>query len=230
MSTAGSGCGPIRESLGVHALGMLDPAEAEEVRRHLETCARCRAAYDEIADMPRFLDMVTPEEVESLDQATELGAERLVGRVRTDRARRRRRARGLAGIAAGAILLAGVGGAWAGSAWLAPEPPPYAAPRVIGQPVTWEATDPGTEVAATVTMNQVPWGTKVDIKLQGVDRGEICSMIVYDRTGRKWDAGSWKVAYDKGLYWSGGVAVLPAQIDRVEVLAHGYERLVEVRG
>src|SRR5690606_32136763 len=58
-------CARIRPALGAYVLGGLEPVEAADVRTHLATCAECRAAYDEIAPLPRLLSMVSAAQAEA---------------------------------------------------------------------------------------------------------------------------------------------------------------------
>jgi predicted anti-sigma-YlaC factor YlaD len=48
--------------LGVYVLGGLRGAQEARVRAHLEYCAQCRTEYEELAEVTRFLDMITGEE------------------------------------------------------------------------------------------------------------------------------------------------------------------------
>ncbi|HEY8457782.1 MAG TPA: zf-HC2 domain-containing protein [Actinopolymorphaceae bacterium] len=109
-------------------------------------------------------------------------------------------------------------------------PSPQPGPRLTAPPIEWTRVDPRSHVSATVRMNPVPWGTKIDIVLQGVKKGDICSLAVLDKSGRRWDAGSWRVAYAQGVRWSGGVAVPADQVVRIEVYAPGDKSLVELEG
>ncbi len=52
-----SECTEIRELLGGHVLGRLEPHEAERVARHLETCPHCRREREELAGLPALLDL-----------------------------------------------------------------------------------------------------------------------------------------------------------------------------
>jgi anti-sigma factor RsiW len=50
-------CAEIRELLGGHVLGRLEPDEAERVERHLESCPQCGRERDELAGLPALLDL-----------------------------------------------------------------------------------------------------------------------------------------------------------------------------
>lgn len=238
-------CGDVRDSLGAYALGALEPAEAAAVRDHLAGCPECSAAHAELAGIPDLLGLLRLEEVEQgVEEPDELGLQRLLGRVREERARDRRRRVRTALVAAALVVVAAGGGGWAVANWqdattpvVAQGPPtptqaptrsptPTPSPRLTAAPVHWSATSADETVDATATMNGVPWGTKVDIVLHGVKQGEVCSLVVWDRSGRRWDGGSWRVAYARGVRWSGGIAVPAGEVARIEIFAPGERPLL----
>jgi anti-sigma factor RsiW len=251
-------CADARAAIGAHVLGALDPNEAAAVDAHLAGCPRCRAAYDELAALPALLGLVGAEEVAAVgvpdepgpagaggpvddpDDPDDLGLRRLLARVRAERTReRRRRLVGALAAAAVTVAVAG-GGGWAIGQALAPSgtpvagttPTPSPAPsaHVTAPPVRWSATNTTLAVDGTATMNGVPWGTKVDIVLRGVKQGQVCSLTVYDRSGRRWDGGSWRVAYQGGVRWSGGIAVPANDVVRIEITATGERPLLTIDG
>ena len=60
----GPHCSPRqRMELGSYALGALDRAEADQVRRHLLTCPLCRAEYRELAAVPAVLARISETEM-----------------------------------------------------------------------------------------------------------------------------------------------------------------------
>lgn len=253
MSGRDHTCADVRAAIGAHVLGALDANEAAAVDAHLADCAPCRAAYDELAGLPALLGLVGAEEAaavgvhdepggagDPVDPADDLGMRRLLARVRAERAReRRRRLTGALAAAAVTVAIAG-GGGWAVGQALAPSdtpvagttPTPSPAPtaHVTAPPVRWSATNATLAVDGTATINGVPWGTKVDIVLHGVKRGQVCSLTVYDRSGRRWDGGSWRVAYQDGVRWSGGIAVPANEVVRIEITATGERPLLTIDG
>lgn len=52
----------LRLALGGYVLGMLPPAEMEQVRAHLAGCAECRAEHAQLAGLPALLATVTAAE------------------------------------------------------------------------------------------------------------------------------------------------------------------------
>lgn len=55
-------CGQVATLLGVYVLGGLRGRQETQVRTHLTGCSRCRAEYDELAEVPALLDLITAEE------------------------------------------------------------------------------------------------------------------------------------------------------------------------
>ncbi|MFC4060445.1 zf-HC2 domain-containing protein [Planomonospora corallina] len=98
-------CDEVRMSLGVHALGALDAAEHALVEEHLAGCAGCRAEAEELAGVAGFLGRVSEEDVAQVARPPHSVLDRLL----RSRARRRRTARTLLGLAAAAAVI-GVGG------------------------------------------------------------------------------------------------------------------------
>ena len=62
MRPNGPACKDIKILLGVYVLGGLRGQQETRVRTHLARCARCRAEYEELAELPALLDMITSEE------------------------------------------------------------------------------------------------------------------------------------------------------------------------
>ncbi|MDA0638840.1 zf-HC2 domain-containing protein, partial [Nonomuraea sp. MCN248] len=56
-------CEEVRQALGAHALGALDPHEAEEVDLHLATCEECGDELAELAGVAGFLGKVSERDV-----------------------------------------------------------------------------------------------------------------------------------------------------------------------
>ncbi len=67
-----SDCSELRELLGGHVLGGLDPEEAERVDRHLESCPRCRREHAELAGLPALLDLAGSADAEPAAPPAEL--------------------------------------------------------------------------------------------------------------------------------------------------------------
>jgi hypothetical protein len=62
MTGSGPACRQVKVLLGVYVLGGLRGYQETRVGTHLARCARCRAEYEELAEVPALLDMITGEE------------------------------------------------------------------------------------------------------------------------------------------------------------------------
>jgi anti-sigma-K factor RskA len=58
-----SGCRTHGALLGGYVLGALEPAEMQEVRRHLESCAQCAREEAKLSGLPALLDQIDPADV-----------------------------------------------------------------------------------------------------------------------------------------------------------------------
>jgi Putative zinc-finger len=231
-------CAEVRAALGAYVLGALDPTEAAAVREHLAGHAECRALYDDIAGVPRLLALVTPEEAErGLPQPSETGLRTLLRRAQSERARSNRRSRWMIAAASVAVLALGLGGLAAGRALAPtetitiPTPAPTPTRHFTSPPRVLAANDTTTKVDAKLTMNPLAWGTELRLEMSGpgLTMGEVCALRVWDKAGKQWEAGSYRVAYRSGVKWTAGVWVPVDQIGRIEVIAHGYRKLVTIQ-
>jgi predicted anti-sigma-YlaC factor YlaD len=73
MIRGNSACKRIRTLLGVFVLGGLRGQEEFMVRTHLAGCAQCRSDYDELAEVPALLDLLTAEEAQA-DELLDISA------------------------------------------------------------------------------------------------------------------------------------------------------------
>jgi hypothetical protein len=62
MTRSALACKRVKILLGVFVLGGLRGEEESLVRTHLAGCARCWAEYEELADVPALLGLLTAEE------------------------------------------------------------------------------------------------------------------------------------------------------------------------
>ncbi|MFB4301373.1 anti-sigma factor family protein [Actinomadura sp. NTSP31] len=77
-----------------------------------------------------------------------------------------------------------------------PEPEQTVQPTGRGERIA--ATNPDTKIKGIVWLQREEWGTKVELYLSGVPKGEHCRMMVVARDGRRDPIGSWYVPYDTG--------------------------------
>lgn len=99
-------CDDIRLSLGVYALGALEPEERVLVEAHLAGCAACRAESEELSGVSVFLGRVSEEDVAQVARPPRVVLDRLLAA----KVRRRRITRTLLSLAA-SVLVVGLGGA-----------------------------------------------------------------------------------------------------------------------
>lgn len=209
-----------RIAIGAFALGALDEDEAAEVRTHLETCAECQREYDELRGVPALLGLVPVAEVMAGPHvASEAGRDRLLAQVVAERKAKQRR--GLAGRFAGALALAAaasvIGFVVAEATADQPEPADY----------TLAATDEATGVWAQVLLNDVGWGTKIELHLTGVAPGETCRLVAVSGAGEE-VASTWDVPSGEYITIPGAVGAHPDEISHFDVITGDDELLVRI--
>ncbi|MFI8089969.1 anti-sigma factor family protein [Streptomyces sp. NPDC086080] len=246
------------ETVGAYALGILDDAEATEFEAHLAACEWCAQQLDELAGMEPMLaaladlpDTGTPALGESLSaRPSPRVVEKLVDEVAERRARKRRRNFYMVA-AAGALIVSGPfvavaasggdsesGGGGGTNQTLAANPAKDAFDK-ISDKIT--ATDPETQVTATVALEKKLWGTEIVTEVKNVRGKQKCSLIVVGKNGERETANSWSVPgegyglpdakSDKArqpLYVQGGAAFAPNEIDHFQIMTPGGDLLVEV--
>jgi Putative zinc-finger len=232
-------CPEVRISLGVYVLGAIDPAERALVDAHLATCRDCRDELAGLAGLPALLARVSTEEAIALaatdgpfpaaSEAAEPPRELLATVLDLTAARRRRRRwreAGL-GVAAAAIVAAGVfGGLQLGSS---PAPLTNAATSQ-GALYNGPADGPMQTVTgrqggmtATVSYSPMGWGTAVDVKVTGIPVGTSCQLWAIDSSGNRHLAGNWVTDNDEGKVWyPGSVGLQSKNVAAFQVtVAHG---------
>jgi hypothetical protein len=68
MRRSGPVCRQVANLLGVYVLGGLRGQQEAWVTAHLSSCVRCRAEYEELAEVPVFLDLITAEEAAAAER------------------------------------------------------------------------------------------------------------------------------------------------------------------
>lgn len=230
-------CAHLRLDLGAYALGALDPADAAVLRAHLQQCSTCGAEYAELAQVSATLAQSGAEPSGVNDGGAAGGASTdpalagILDRLQGERARNRRR-RVLEMVAVVVLVIAIGGASWVAATTVdsseqADQPresgeaptESYDSTTPTGQPIRWDGRNAAAEVGATVTLRPVAWGTQVDVAMRGVEPGQTCEVVLVDTDGDEWAAGSWEVAYDGELTWTGGAAIAPTQVTRVVVVS-----------
>lgn len=175
-------------------------------------------------------------------------ADRLVAEVAAQRARWRRRGLYLAAVAAALIIggpfavLAATGDGGEDVAGGDPHPTSPAEDAFFHHmEEKTAATDPRTDVTATVGTEKKAWGTHTVLELKNVKGPLKCSLVAVGKDGEKETVTTWSVpewgygvkdsphpAARNPLYVHGGAALDRDDIDRFEVRTSDGERLVEV--
>ncbi len=227
--TGSAECRDIRHALGVYVLGAIDPAERTVVDQHLATCPDCREELASLAGLPALLRRVPVGEAEQLASGdpdladADLADDRMLQSLldRTGNVRRLRRWRGLAAAAA-VIVVAAVGGA---AGWGALHGAGHAGAGVPAAAARWDsasATNPQTNVAATVRYAATNWGTAVDTQIKGAPAGTRCELEVTDAAGHTSVVGGWTASYDEGTAWyPGSSAVTLDSVRSFTIVAAG---------
>ena len=217
--------------LGPYVLGALDSADIREVEEHLPGCSDCRRELAELEEMKEFLGEVPPEAF--LEGAPVEGDLLLQRTLRAGRAAARpaappsERPRWLLAAASIAVIAATAlgGGVLIGQQTVAP----VAGPKAPAGSIHATATDGtnGTTMATTVEP-RAGWSW-INVKLTGLKAGAECELVVTDKDGKTYVAGSWVVseqAAREGSRFSGGVLVPIGEVASVEVKTAEGEHVV----
>ncbi|MFG3657214.1 anti-sigma factor family protein [Streptomyces sp. NPDC047706] len=244
------------ETVGAYALGILDDAEATAFEAHLASCEWCAQQLDELAGMEPMLAALadlpgagTPSIGESLSaRPSPRLAEKLVDEVAERRAQKRRRSMYMVAAAAALIVggplvsVAATGGEESGTGGNRTVQASSPAQRAFKEmPDRVAATDPTTQVSATVAMQEKAWGTDAVLELKNVKGPEKCSLIAVGKNGERETLSNWSVPNwgyglpdatteqaKNPLYIQGGAAFSPNEIDHFEVMTFDGDLLVEI--
>ncbi|MBW1603213.1 zf-HC2 domain-containing protein [Streptomyces sp. JJ66] len=221
--------------VGAYAIGALDEADAARFEEHLAACDPCAHELQEL--LP--LGPVLADFAQDAPHASALTArpdpkllDRLLDEAGTDRRRHRRRRLTLVAAAAALIIAAPLAGAAVlGGQDQAPGGTLAQAVYEDGQKVS--ASDPATDVAATVALVPRDWGTQVAVKLTGLSGPERCDLVAVGRDGTEQTVTTWAVSatgygWQESDYFTGGAAYAPAEIARFEVRTLDGDHLVTV--
>lgn len=211
-----------RIAVGALALGALDDDEATEVRAHLATCDACQQEYDELSAMPALLGLVSADEVAAGPPVpTVAGRDRLLQQVADERKAKQRRTR--ASTFAGALALA------ASAAVIGFVVAEGSGAEVEEADLTRVAESTTTGVWAEVALNEVGWGTKIELHLTGAEVGETCRLVAVSAAGDK-TAMDWTIPDSERDYISvpGAVSYFPDQIDHFDVITDDDVLLVRI--
>lgn len=199
------------------------------------------------AKEPSGLRAVPQEPVPSVAvQPSSALLDRLVGEVAARRAKRRRR--GLYMVAAAAVLI--IGGpsvavlatsddGHTGTTQVAEAQPGRAYFKSLS--TKYSATDPATQISATVGVESKAWGTSAVMELKNVKGPLTCQLIAVSKSGAQQVLATWSVPQwgygvadsphsvaRQPLYVQGGAAMQPQDIDHFDVKTLDGKKLVEV--
>ena len=181
-----------------YVLGALSSAERREYEAHLETCPRCRAAVAELSGIPALLAMLDLEDVRALDEehadTPPLRPEVLdsiLDKVRWRRRRSRWLTSAAVGLAAALLAVALVIATRPQTVGLENNPP-----QASGQGLEMTKVSP-TPIAATITLTDYGWGTRIDMACTYGDWGQRdappqnLGMVIVGRDGSHTQVATW---------------------------------------
>ncbi|MEV6834141.1 zf-HC2 domain-containing protein [Streptomyces sp. NPDC051133] len=250
--SSGSSVPSEHETVGAYALGILDDAEATAFEAHLAGCEWCAQQLDELAGMEPMLAALadlpgsgsTPAIGESLSaRPSPRLAEKLVDEVAEKRAMKRRRSFYMIAAAA-ALIIAGPLAAVAmnsGSDGGGQVTASSAQTTFASLPDKKSATDPSSQISATVAMAPKVWGTQAVLELKNAKGPLKCSLVLVAKNGQRvtmssWSVPKWGYGIPNGktpeskepLYIGGAAAFQPNEIDHFEVVTFDGKKLVQV--
>lgn len=175
-----------------YVLGALPPDEQREYEDHLRGCDRCRAAVDELRDIPPLLGQLDRDDLAVLEETPD---PRLLDALLADVRARRRRARWLtlattavtavaaAVLAVGLVLLIG--------------PADGGGHEQAGAPTLEMTKVSDTPINASIGLTSFGWGTRIDMACSYGDWGrrdappQNLGMVVVARDGSTEQVATW---------------------------------------
>ncbi|GAA1832791.1 zf-HC2 domain-containing protein [Pseudonocardia ailaonensis] len=213
--------------LSAHVLGLLGPEDSAAVELHLETCAQCRAEWEDLRAMTRTLDELPDEALLEGPPDSDLVLHRALREIREERAGQRRRRVLTRAVAAVVVAAALVGGGAAIGSTLTPSTP---TPTVVAGARTAQVTEGAVTAAVTVTPAN-GW-VRLAANVKGVPAGEHCRLVVVAKDGSREVAGGWVVpptGEANGVHLDGAAGIPPDQVQSVVVEntdGHSYAQVV----
>ncbi len=216
---------PQHFDVAAYALGVLDPRDAERFEAHLADCDACAIELDSMLPVVDVLADIDADSLVATEQSRREGLvlNRMINVVGHER--RRTHGRRLYSLAAAVVAFAvlGVGAAFAGGQWFARADTTTASPKQSAlEPIAPESnvggpnapkditgvTDPRTGVRAAVALEQMAWGTQVDLALTNIKGPKTCRLVAVRTDGTQEVLSSWTVG-EKG--W--GTAAQPKALE-----------------
>ncbi|WP_316520419.1 zf-HC2 domain-containing protein [Kitasatospora brasiliensis] len=213
---------PEHTDAGAYVLGLLEPAERATFERHLADCPQCARQVAELGAVePLLAEYAASARAVGADPAgpTPRPDPRLLDRLVAEvgAARHRGRVRRLVLALAATAMMA------AGPAVTVAVLTADNTPAVVAVAEQFSATDPATGAHATVGLDGTTWGTRVSLRLSGVDGPLTCRLVAVSRTGEQQTVTTWSVpaggygGRDGTVRTTGGAALQPGDIDHFEV-------------
>jgi hypothetical protein len=197
---------PDHIDVGAYVLGILDPPEQARFAEHFAHCARCRAEYRELADLPRLLEQIKPEiepapSIQALDGAlAEIAASR----------RGKRRNLWLAAAAAGVLVVSLPIVVWRSAGTQstpsaadstitvsASKEPSTTGSTAVAGARTLTGTDRATGATAILTVDGDSSATTVDLQLFAIPGPAKGELLVVTRTGHREQVTPWEMGVDE---------------------------------
>ena len=196
----------VHRDLGVYVLGALEPAERDQVERHLAECETCRDELASLAAMPSLLARATAA-TESGPELPALGP--VVERILRERRASRRRNRVFAAFAVVAALV--TAGVVAGPLLTSPSGQRYVA----------------NAGAVTASVEERDWGMSVLIQVEQLPDHDGFVAVAVAKDGHKTQVASW-TATDGPSTIEGACYLAPGDVARMEIVAAPGEKVVAV--
>jgi anti-sigma factor RsiW len=215
-------------SLGAYALGTLDAADNVAVAEHLAVCAECRLGLQEIAGLPRLLNLLTVSDIAVLADHDPSGFqvgdelyERLAAVARDDpepkravRARLHRQR--LLSLAAAVVVMVGAltgVGLWA--------------THSSNQSTVFSATG-ATGVHMAVGLDAQASGTALRVTVSGLHKDEQCWLYAIDRNGNRERIGQWTSTYKGEAQQTSSTDIPRGQLSQLQLVGPSHSTLVTV--
>jgi hypothetical protein len=223
--------------LGAYVLGTLDAQERNEIDRHVETCAACRAELTELEAVRDVLDELPPEALLHGPPDADLVLQRTLRQVRAESSEQNRRGWSMA-TAAAAIVLAGALGAGV-AIGRGTAPTNTADPGRSPSPVVVSPMPPGTKTGTTVdaqtgtrltaTVIPAPGWVRVNASVAGIPIGENCRLIVVGKNNPNGEIASGWIVAGASVNLDGAAAVAPADVTAIKVVNTKGETFVTLK-
>lgn len=207
-----------------YVLGALGQEERRAYEKHLDECAACGRAVREMAGMPALLAQVDESVFLSDKDKDEepVPATLLPGLLREVRHTRRRRIAWAGAAAAAAVIAIGGAVVWTQYAGPGSDDEVAVAPAVTSVPMRQVGQ---SAVRASIVMEDVAWGTKLELTCSYVEAGDSYSpeetpsytLAVQTRDGEWQQVATWKAVQGRTITVPAATAAATDDIASVEV-------------